>query len=355
MTIDVSLLDNSRQSPESEAALGTPQRRRIVPETFVQLLYEYLDARGIAPEALFEYPWPAVAERGSSGVEIDLWAQLLAVASAHLKDPYLGLHLGETITPRHLGVLGYVLTACDSLSSALLKMDRYQRLVFDVTPMAIRGGEGYVDLVWGVEDGRYGALVDETGIAVLVQFCRNLVRTPQPPLAVQFVNPKPRDIQPYQEFFGCPVSFGRSETSIRVSLATLALPLKTADPSLIAVMERQAERLLQSLPGEIGDVEIVRKAIARQLHEGEPDIESVSVATGYSSRTLQRRLKTAGSTFRRELAQVRRQMAEAYLRDTRLSIADVALLLGYSEHSAFSRSFKEWTGVTAQRWREKSR
>ena len=326
--------------------------RRVIPETFVQLLYEYLHERGIAPETLLGQPWPAPAHPDAGGVPIEVWAQLLERAATHLADPCLGLHLGATITPRHLGVLGYVLTACENLGAALLKMDRYQRLIFDVTPMTVRGGKGYVDLVWGVDDGRYGPLVDETGIAVLVQFCRSLVRTPEPLLAVNFVNRRPADPQPYLEFFGCPVSFGQSETVVRVSVATLALPLKTADPSLIAIMERQADRLLDRLPREEPAVELVRRTIARQLHESEPDIDSVAAASGFASRTLQRRLRAAGSSFRQELARVRRQMAETYLRDPRLSIADVALLLGYSEHSAFSRSFKEWTGVAAQRWRD---
>ena len=49
---------------------------------------------------------------------------------------------------------------------------------------------------------------------------------------------------------------------------------------------------------------------------------------------------------------MRRQLAETYLRDVRLSIADVAQLLGYSEHSAFTRGFRQWTGASPQSWRE---
>jgi len=47
-------------------------------------------------------------------------------------------------------------------------------------------------------------------------------------------------------------------------------------------------------------------------------------------------------------------MAENYLRESRLSIADIAMLLGYSEHSAFSRSYKIWTGMTPQERREQN-
>ncbi|MCV4065300.1 helix-turn-helix domain-containing protein, partial [Pseudomonas aeruginosa] len=44
-------------------------------------------------------------------------------------------------------------------------------------------------------------------------------------------------------------------------------------------------------------------------------------------------------------------LAEPYLRDYRLQIVDIAMLLGYSEHSAFTRAFKEWGGHTPHEFR----
>ncbi|MFX8067372.1 AraC family transcriptional regulator, partial [Acinetobacter baumannii] len=42
---------------------------------------------------------------------------------------------------------------------------------------------------------------------------------------------------------------------------------------------------------------------------------------------------------------------EAYLRDPQLDLAEVALLLGYSEQSAFTRAFRQWTGLAPSQWR----
>ena len=82
------------------------------------------------------------------------------------------------------------------------------------------------------------------------------------------------------------------------------------------------------------------------------DIETISATLHCSSRTLQRRLIQAGTSFRAELNLVRHELAVLYLRDSRLHIADIALLLGYSEHSAFTRAYREWTGRTPQEERE---
>jgi len=334
--------------------MGKPLHRRVVPETYTQLLYEYLEAHGHSPEAVLGAPWPSPDPNGMGGVGVDRWEQMLECAERHLADPLLGLHVGQTITPRHLGVLGPVLLACDNLGSALQRLERYQRLIFDVIPLSRRAGPGWIELVWDISQYRTGRLVDETGFAVVIQFCRSLVRGTANPLAVGFTHSPPADIRPYENFFGCPVRFDQPEPVIRIGLDLLASPLKSPDPALILVLEQHAERLLSQLPQQEEIVEQVRKAVAQLLREGEPDIEKVSIRLCCSSRTLQRRLKTAGTSFRDELNLVRHQLAASYLQDPRLQIVEVALLLGYSEHSAFTRAFREWTGKTPQQLREQS-
>ena len=71
-----------------------------------------------------------------------------------------------------------------------------------------------------------------------------------------------------------------------------------------------------------------------------------------STRTLHRRLADAGTSFGAELEALRRGLALRYLEDQRVSIAEVAFLLGYSEPRAFHRAFKAWTGTTPGTWRE---
>ena len=70
---------------------------------------------------------------------------------------------------------------------------------------------------------------------------------------------------------------------------------------------------------------------------------------------MQRRLKGAGTSFRKELNLVRNELALSYLRDPALQITDVAMLLGYSEHSAFTRAFRRQNGTTPQRLRDRVR
>lgn len=332
--------------------MGQPLYRRTVPESYAQLLYEYLEAIGHEPESLLGEPWPEPLPDATGGVDVERWEHLLETAAARLNDPLLALHVGQTVTSRHLGVLGAVLPASGNLGEALQRLDRYLRLVFDVVAMVLRAGDGWIDLAWDDSGYHPGYLVNETGYTVMVQFCRSLVRGTANPLLVTFKHAGPADVSPYEDFFGCPVRFGASDTFVRISTDLLALPLRSPDPALIALLEQHADRLLAQLPQQEEVIAQVRKAIARALCEGEPDIGRISVQLCCSSRTLQRRLREAGTSFRSELNLVRYELARSYLRDPRLQILDVAMLLGYSEHSAFSRAFKMWSGKSPQEARE---
>lgn len=79
---------------------------------------------------------------------------------------------------------------------------------------------------------------------------------------------------------------------------------------------------------------------------------SVARKIGCSPRTLQRRLDELGFTYQSLLDAVREQLAYQYLQDSHLSYIEVALLLGFSEQSAFNRAFKHWTSTSPGRYRK---
>lgn len=65
-----------------------------------------------------------------------------------------------------------------------------------------------------------------------------------------------------------------------------------------------------------------------------------------SVRSLQRKLQQSGTSFRQLLDQTREELARQYICDRGADLTEIAFLLGFSEHSAFSRAFKRWTGQT---------
>ena len=81
---------------------------------------------------------------------------------------------------------------------------------------------------------------------------------------------------------------------------------------------------------------------ARRLHK----IASAAAGVVLSRQSLSRKLKAEGVTFERVLDELRRRMALHYLLKEKVSVNEVAYLLGFSEPAAFSRAFKRWTGTS---------
>jgi len=318
-----------------------------VAASYVRLLYEYLARQGRDAAALLG-PEPAPSEHF---VPMRHWQGMLARVDRLEARPALSLRVAECISPRHFGVLGHAALACATLADALARMARFHASVYDANPASVWPQADGVCIEWGTERGRPGALVDETAIASLVQLARNMTGRMVPVPLVAFVNSAPDDVRPYEDFFGGRVLFGQPCTRLVLWHAHLALPLRKADADLLALLDQQAEALLKvvaTLPAEVAHW---RSSLLPLIREGRPTLKALASAHHMSERTLQRHLAQAGLSFQALLDRSRQHLAEAYLQDPRLELAEIALLLGYSEQSAFQRAFKQWTGQTPRQWR----
>jgi AraC-like DNA-binding protein len=72
---------------------------------------------------------------------------------------------------------------------------------------------------------------------------------------------------------------------------------------------------------------------------------------GMSMRSFTRNLAEEGTTFGEILDDLRNRLALRYLADQRISLQQIAWLLGYSEVGAFNHAFKRWTGTSPGRAR----
>jgi AraC-like DNA-binding protein len=72
---------------------------------------------------------------------------------------------------------------------------------------------------------------------------------------------------------------------------------------------------------------------------------------GIGVRTLQRRLKKDGLTFKRIVDQARYQASKDLLCDSHVNLTDIAHSLGYSNQSNFIRAFRRFAGTTPGEFR----
>ena len=155
----------------------------------------------------------------------------------------------------------------------------------------------------------------------------------------------------YQRYFNCPLFFEQSETSIVFRSADLRVKPVGSDPDLQHYSEQQLG--VASRQYDQGDTSWSAKTQTVLRHGGIPFLSAETVAQrlNLSCRMLRRHLADEGTSFRQLLQQVREGLARQYLQRNELTITEVAQLLGYSETAAFSRSFKQWTGISPAQFR----
>ncbi|MCY1393633.1 putative HTH-type transcriptional regulator [compost metagenome] len=272
-----------------------------------------------------------------------------------LPHPEPGLAIGRALAPGQFSVLGYLLQSSPTLGEALEAELRYQRLVGEGGSLAleVRGDE-----LWTLYRPLHPQLpATRARVLALMAFWLELMRPLLADLRLLkacFVHAEPADTSLYQQCFACPLQFEAEDYALVLPLALRSAPLKQANPPLQAVLRQHAEALLARLPSEGLRARVVA-LLGAQLARGEPDRGALAAALGLSERTLQRRLADEGSSYQQLLNDTRRHLAERHLEEGRLPIAEIAVLLGYSEPSVFFRAFRQWTGLTPGEYRQKHR
>ena len=98
-------------------------------------------------------------------------------------------------------------------------------------------------------------------------------------------------------------------------------------------------------------VQQIQSVIIDNLPSGKVSDNLIAKELNLSERSLQRKLKQQGTTFRTILDNVREMAAIQYIKNPVNTMSDIAFLLGFSEQSAFSRAFKKWTGTSPIKYR----
>ena len=142
--------------------------------------------------------------------------------------------------------------------------------------------------------------------------------------------------------------FGQDADFIALPRDALARRIERSNPDLRRLLDRYLMEMKAGASEEIEDR--VRKAIRGSLSWQDCSIEEVSASLSVAPRTLQRQLQQRGTKFSRLLEEVRIDAARRHLTESRLSLTQLAAILGYSELSAFSRAFHRWHGQSPQQW-----
>ncbi len=167
------------------------------------------------------------------------------------------------------------------------------------------------------------------------------------PIAVQVPMSNLPGCRAIPELSDARIEFGQPAATISFSPALLCHPLPRMPATRVA-MDREAWEHAKPAD-DVGGA--VRQIVTTMLRDGYPDVHALAEAVGMSARTLQRRLQDEGLTYAGVIAQARFDAAQRLLDDPARKVIDVALDLGYSDPSHFTRAFERWAGVAPREFR----
>ncbi|TQV87001.1 AraC family transcriptional regulator [Aliikangiella coralliicola] len=151
----------------------------------------------------------------------------------------------------------------------------------------------------------------------------------------------------YSEFLGVKMESSNA-TRLVLSHTSMQLPFKTVNKGILQAFEPGLAVRLNELGKSAPFKQRVRAYLFETIASGGVSMQTSASQLAVSPRTMQRRLKNENTSFQKELAAVRKDLAMHYLNKTKYSSLEIAFLLGYDDPNSFFRAFNQWTGQTPE-------
>lgn len=278
--------------------------------------------------------------RCSYTVVDDLWFEATQIAN----DSAFGLKAAEFWHPSHLGALGYAWLSSSTLKTALNRFQRYSRILTEGANLEIEENAKTMSVVLQYNAiSRQQPTRTDSFMAMLLAMCRANYGANFHPYEIHLKHPAPEKTSAFFELFGCPVNFDAEDNRFILNMADALKPLEGSHPQIAQLNDQIMIEYLAKMDKN-NVMEQVKAEIIKQLPSGNVTDETVASELFMNERTLQRRLKEQGTTFKTLMNEVREDLANAYIRDSSLSLSEISFLLGFGNISSFSRAFKSWTG-----------
>ncbi len=266
--------------------------------------------------------------------------------------PWLGLKVGGAETVGTWGALGYaIMSSANEIEATKIGQKYYQAapsLIQTTTRIEAGRQRIQMDPIYPIE--RLVPFCVEENIVGIMRLSSEYLQEPMNPLEISLTYSKPVYARKYREYFDCPISYDQPENLVWTRVPT-EQPLRTSDSASAQICLKLAEQLVAKHRGEDDFLLQVRRELLR--HPGDmPDMEKVAATLAMSSRTLRRKLNALDTSFRQVQDDVRKNLALDYLRNTAMTIDQIADRLGYTESTNFRRAFKQWTMESPSHFRK---
>jgi AraC-like DNA-binding protein len=307
----------------------------------------YLDKNGVDAEPLLlkaELSRSQLSE-DSGGISVASQHRFLEFAAIETSDSLLGLHVAAEMDLRDAGILFYLAAASATVAEALEHLARYTGTANEAVHLEISQYKGETVLTVrpiDEHDEPRGQFSEFIALAVIRAL--NWSR-------MTFAHARNLALREIHRILRCPVEFAQTTDSWVLPQSVMELPIASGDSHLLHILEAHADDLLSERRTATGLRGLVENRLLSMLPSGKVQTAVVAQQLGMSARSFKRHLAQEGTSFGEVLDRLRYRLALGYLEDQRISLQQIAWLLGYSEIGAFNHAFKRWTGTSPGRAR----
>lgn len=278
-------------------------------------------------------------------VPFDQAIQVWSIALRSSKDPLLGLHLGESTNATIMGAVGHLMQVSRTLEEAFQEVIRFGRLATDMFDYRMSSSQGDITLTfaptpaWKEESPATARQAVDQAMAGTLCVFFYLAGQRVNPQRVELERNRPSDRLEYQRVFGVMPVFSGSANRLVFTNAQLRAPVLSYDRSI--------GKMLTSLLQErsMADVNLaarVRNSVVADFGGRVPSVEVMAAHLHFTPRTLQRKLRDEGTTYRELAAEIRVRTVRQMMKWRTMKMIEIARTVGYSDASAMRRAIRTW-------------
>lgn len=310
---------------------------------------------GMSEEDFKDLPIPIESLSNVQAVPADNFFALHEMLDEVL-GPGFAARIGQEMKMDDYGVLGLSWKTCSKAGEIFERSERYFQLLSNTYVFKVER-EGEFSKIFLYRDAyrRGVSLSNEATFSATVVVLKAITeREDILPLSVSFKHGPPTKMDSHQQAFDCPILFDQPYDFMVYRTADLETRTAKADISINKFLVERVEEETKGIEVSANKIATdVERLIKDALPSGIPSILQIGEYMGMSSRTLTRRLSDSGLTFRSIVKQTQEKISRDLLKNTSSSIGEIAFQTGFSEQSAFSRAFKQWTGQSPMDYRNR--
>ncbi|MGI9293962.1 MAG: AraC family transcriptional regulator [Pseudomonadales bacterium] len=294
---------------------------------------------------------PAGLDVADTFIPYDQYRQLLVEAVTITGCERFGLLMSKKLGPQSLGVVGFAMQQSTDVRAAFEVLARFLHLSDQHGIVTVEPEGEHFRIGYSLEDLDVPGSAQAIDVAAALghNILKTLVGHDVKAIRYEFPYPQPEDLTAYQILNTPELVFDAERFGIVVDSACMKIPILNNDPRMASLLDEYMEMLATRSGNRVTDkVELI---IQDLLSTSDCTLEAVSDLFKVTPRALQHRLQREFTSFHEIVENVRKKTAVSCLRTSSMDLTNIALLLGYSDSSAFSRSFRRWYNQTPSQWR----